>query len=154
MPQYQITTEDRKALALVRAQPSGISADRLDEAQRITLGRLIDTFLARLPATAAKAYRAQLDSDGPSQTHFAWAGGLKRGTPHYFRVQTRALLIELVNAVDSGNHIHSVVRDFEHDFAQDSFRSHQSHVAENGSRLSTRTTSSEGTELTANQWSW
>lgn len=154
MPQYQITTDDRKALALVRTQPSGIAADRLNEAQRVTLGRLIDTFLARLPAAAAKAYRAQIDADGPSQIHFAWAGGLIRGTPHYFRVQTPALLIELVNAVDSGNHIHSVVRDFEHDFAHDSLRVHASHVAEHGSHLSTRTTSSEGTELTTNDWAW
>lgn len=154
MPQYQITTQDRKALALVRDQPSGISANRLDDAQRVILGRLIDIFLARLPAAAAKAYRSQLDADGPSQTHFAWAGGLKRRTPHYFRVQTRSLLIELVNAVDSGNHIHSVVRDFAHDFAHDSLRSHESDVAEHGSRLSTRTTSSEGTELRADNWSW
>ncbi len=154
MPQYRITIEDRKALALIRAHPSGISADGLNEPQRVTLGRLIDTFLARLPATAAKEYRAQIDADGPAEIHFAWAGGRKRGTPHYFRVQTRVLLIELVNAIDSGNHIHSVLRDFDHDFAADSLGSHELYVAEYGSRLSTRTTSSEGTELTASDCSW
>jgi hypothetical protein len=154
MPQYQITTEDRKALALVRAEPSGISADRLDDNQSATLDRLIDTYLARLPAIAADAYRAQLDGDGPANIHFAWAGGQERGVPHYFRVQTRSLLIEMVNAVDSGNHLHSVVRDFDHDFAHDSLREHAAHLAEHGSHLSTRTTSSEGTELRPNDWSW
>ncbi|WP_426517466.1 DUF3500 domain-containing protein [Diaminobutyricibacter sp. McL0618] len=154
MPQYQITTVDRKALALVRAEPSGIGADHLDATQSATLNSLIDTYLSRLPAAAAAEYRAQLDADGPSSIHFAWAGGSVRGVPHYFRVQTRSLLIELVNAVDSGNHIHSVIRDFEHDFAHDSLREHQAQVAEHGSHLSTRTTSSEGTELTANDWSW
>ncbi len=154
MPQYQITTEDRKALALVRAEPSGIAADRLDENQRATLDRLIDTYLARLPAIAADMYRTQLEGDGASSIHFAWAGGQERGVPHYFRVQTRSLLIEMVNAVDSGNHLHSVIRDFDHDFAHDSLREHAAHLAEHGSHLSTRTTSSEGTELRPNDWSW
>ena len=102
MPPYQITTEDRKAVALVRDQPSGIPADRLVETQQALLTRLIDTYLARLPARAAGEYRAQLDVDGPTTTYFAWAGGQVRGQPHYFRVQTRLLLIEMVNAVDSG----------------------------------------------------
>ena len=154
MPQYQITIDDRKALALVRSKPSGIGADQLDDAQRAILGRLIDTFLARLPEAAAVAYRAQLASDGSASIHFSWAGGRVRGTPHYFRVQTGSLLIELVNAVDNGNHIHSVIRDFEHDFAEDSLQAHKAHIAERGARLSTRTTSSEGTELTADDWSW
>jgi hypothetical protein len=154
MPQYQITTEDRKALALVRDQPSGVPAHRLDDDQRATLDRLIDTYLARLPAAAAAEYRAQLDSDGPSEIHFAWAGGQARGVPHYFRVQTRSLLIEMVNAVDSGNHLHSVIRDFDHDFAHDSLRDYAERLAEHGSHLSTRTTSSEGTDLRPNDWSW
>ena len=154
MPQYQISTEDRKALAFVRDQPSGISADRLVETQQALLTRLIDTYLARLPAHAVEEYRAQLEADGPPETYFAWAGGLMRGVPHYFRVQTRSLLIEMVNAVDSGNHLHSVIRDFEHDFAHDSLRDYAAHVAKHGSHLSTRTTSSEGAELRANDWSW
>lgn len=154
MPQYQISTADRKALALVRAEPAGIRADRLDERQRAILDRLIDTYLARLPRSAAEEYRAQIDADGASQVHFAWAGGLTRGVPHYFRVQTRSLLIELVNAVDSGNHIHSVIRDFAHDLGHDSLAAHAAHVAERGSHLDSRTTSSEGTELQENDWAW
>jgi hypothetical protein len=154
MPQYQITTDDRKALALVRAKPSGISAECLTAEQSSILDRLIDVYLARFPAAIAAEYRAQLDARGPADIHFAWAGGLVPGIPHYFRIQTSTLLIELVNAVDSGNHIHSVIRDFEHDFAYDSLAKYEAHVAEHGSHLSTRTGSSEGTELRANDWSW
>ena len=47
--------------------------------------------------------------------HFAWAGDTRRGTSHYFRIQTDRFLIELVNAIASGDHIHSVLRDFEND---------------------------------------
>ena len=154
MPQYQISTDDRKALALVRAEPSGISADALDEQQAGILNRLIDTYLSRLPAKAADEYRRQLDADGPALVYFAWAGGSERGTPHYFRVQTRTLLIEMVNAVDSGNHIHSVLRDFDNDFAHESLAKYEAHIAELGSHLDTRTTSSEGTEMSSNDWAW
>lgn len=154
MPQYQITTDDRSALALVRAEPSGIGADQLDVEQFSTLLRLLDCYLSRLPATAAAEYRNQIRSDEPSQLHFAWAGGLERGLPHYFRVQTRSLLIEMVNAVDSGNHLHSVIRDFDHDFAHGALREHQEDLARHGSHLSTRTTSSEGTALPDDGQSW
>ena len=154
MPQYQISTNDRKALALVRTEPSGISGDRLDAGQRATLNQLVDCYLSRLPAAAAGAYRSQIDADGPSQVHFAWAGGRERGVPHYFRVQTRSLLIETVNAVDSGNHLHSVIRDFDDDFAAGVLRRHRDDLAEHGSHLSTRTTSSEGTELPDDDRSW
>jgi hypothetical protein len=154
MPQYQISTDDRKALALVRAKPSGISADAMNETQAGILSRLIDTYLARLPTKASDQYRAQLDADGPSHVHFAWAGGAERGTPHYFRVQTRKLLIEMVNAVDSGNHIHSVIRDFDNDFAHESLAKYDAHLEELGSHLDTRTTSSEGSEISPNDWAW
>jgi hypothetical protein len=154
MPQYQISTNDRRALALVRAEPSGISADALSDKQLATLNQLIDTYLARLPAKAADEYRTQLDADGPASVYFAWAGGTERGTPHYFRVQTRKLLIEMVNAVDNGNHLHSVIRDFDNDFAHDSLAKYETHIAELGSHLDSRTTSSEGSEMSANDWAW
>ena len=68
MPQYQISTADRKALALVRASPSGIPGDALDEAQVQILNRLIDTYLGRLP--------------GRRQTNTApAAGGRRRANP-------------------------------------------------------------------------
>lgn len=152
MPQYQITIDDRRALALVRATPSGIAADALDADQLATLQRLIDTYLARFPVAIAAQYRASLDADGPSHIHFAWAGGDRIGTPHYYRVHTTQLLIELVNSIDEGNHIHSVIRDFEADFAHDALRDHAASVAEHGSHLSSRTTSSDVGGLAAYDW--
>ncbi|QCB51770.1 DUF3500 domain-containing protein [Rhodococcus sp. PAMC28707] len=154
MPQYQISNTDRKALALVRAEPSGIRGDKLDGGQRKILHTLIDTYLSRFPALLAAEHRAKIDADGDTAVHFAWAGSLSRGLPHYFRVQTDSLLIEMVNAVDSGNHIHSVVRDFDHDFAYPFVRDHEARIAEHGTHLSTRTISSEGTDLQDNDWQW
>ncbi len=154
MPQYQITTEDRKALTFSRDEPSGIRADRLTESQRGVLDRLVDTYLARLPGVAAAEYRAQIDADGPDHVHFAWAGGSVRGVPHYFRVQTRSLLVEMVNAVDNGNHIHSVIRDVDQDFAAGVLTDHEARVAEHGHHLSSRTTSSETAPMEDGDWSW
>lgn len=152
MPQYQISTDDRRALALVRAEPSGLRADAMRHDQRAILDRLIDEFLARCPDSLARAYRARIDAEGPASTTFAWAGGRVRGTPHYFRVQTGRLLMELVNAVDEGNHIHSVLRDFDEDFAAGSLSRHADHSATSGSHLDTRTTSSELTGLLDTRW--
>lgn len=152
MPQYQISLDDRRTLALVRAEPSGIAADDLDDAQLATLQQLIDTYLARFPDAVISQYRADIDASGLSRIHFAWAGGDAAGSPHYYRVQTSTLLIEFVNAIDDGNHIHSVIRDFDGDFAADVLREHDARQVEYGSRLSTRTTSSEVTGLWSNDW--
>jgi hypothetical protein len=54
----------------------------------------------------------------PFQMH-AWAGGIKPGDPHYYRVQTPLFLIELDDTQDNANHIHSVWRDFNGDFGGD-----------------------------------
>ncbi len=108
---------------------------------------LIDTFSAE--QRGRRVLRA--DRGGrPDRNPLRLGRGLVRGEPYYFRVQTRLLLIEMVNAVDSGNHLHSVL----HDFAHDSLRDHAAHRAEHGTHLATRTTLSEGTELQANDGSW
>ena len=51
-------------------------------------------------------------------------GRVKRGGPHYYRIQTPAFLIELDCTQDKANHIHSVWRDYENDFGLDLLKSH------------------------------
>ena len=67
--------------------------------------------------------RVKLQQDvrdrGLEHVYFAWAGDTKRGTPHYFRIHTERFLMEFVNAVASGDHIHSVLRDFKNDLGGD-----------------------------------
>jgi hypothetical protein len=38
--------------------------------------------------------------------------------PQYYRLQGRTFLLEFDNSRNSGTHIHSVWRDFEHDFGR------------------------------------
>ena len=54
----------------------------------------------------------------------AWAGGLDRGQPHYYRIQGPTFLVEYDNTQDEANHIHTVWRDFEGDFGEDLLAPH------------------------------
>jgi hypothetical protein len=56
--------------------------------------------------------------------YFAWAGGLERGEPHYYRVQGGSFVLEYDNVQNGANHVHSVWRDFDHDFGADLLGEH------------------------------
>jgi hypothetical protein len=57
-------------------------------------------------------------------------------------VQGRQFLIEFDNAIDSGNHIHSVWRDYRNDLGHDLLLDHYEQERRHGSHLRTRLTSS------------
>lgn len=61
---------------------------------------------------------------GIEKIHFAWAGQLERGQPHYYRLQGPDLPIEFDNTQSSGNHIHTVVRTPSDDFGDDLLQQH------------------------------
>ena len=60
---------------------------------------------------------------------FAWAGGLERGQPHYYRILGPTFLVEYDNTQNNANHVHSVWRDLTNDFGEDVLKRHydQSH---------------------------
>jgi hypothetical protein len=86
------------------------------------LARLIDEYLGRQRPDVAAEVRKEIHSDGP--IHFAWAGGLERGEPHYYRVQGKTFLIEYDNTQNGANHVHSVWRSFDGDFGRDLLGEH------------------------------
>ena len=61
---------------------------------------------------------------GVEHLHFAWAGGLAWGQPHYYRIQGPMLIIEYDNIQNNANHVHTVVRDLTNDFAEDFLKAH------------------------------
>jgi len=119
MPQYRLSYKDRFATRLLRDQPSGIPVSELDPAQQANVLTIVDRFLERHPRTIAVKLQQDVRDRGLEHVYFAWAGDTKRGTPHYFRIHTERFLMELVNAVASGDHIHSVLRDFKNDLGGD-----------------------------------
>ena len=52
------------------------------------------------------------------------AGPVTKDEPHYYRIHGGDFVVEFANRQDGANHIHSVWRDVENDFAADVLREH------------------------------
>jgi hypothetical protein len=123
-PDYQITDEERSALAYVRSGPRGIGGEELTAGQLFALVDLVRRFTGRLPSDVAAAEMARLDAAGPENLWFAWAGSIVPGDRHYYRVQGPDLLIEHDNTQSGANHVHSVWRVPGGDFGDDLLAAH------------------------------
>jgi hypothetical protein len=104
--------------------PKGISAGALNDAQREVLRALLDVYVHRIPDALADAEAAKYAGAAIDGLHFAWAGGIEPGEPHYYRVQGRRLLVEYDNTQRNVNHAHSVWRDPSDDFGDDVLARH------------------------------
>lgn len=115
---------ERTRKAALENQPSGLPAAKLTAAQRKLLDDLIAEYIDNLPSELAEQRRGRLKQAGMN-IHFAWAGVIERGGPHYYRVHAPGLfLIEYDNTQNQANHIHSVWRDFQDDFGVDLLADH------------------------------
>jgi len=103
-------------------QPDGIAFRDLSGAQQAMLLGILDEIFTTYRPEIADVYRESLDLDG---LRFAWIGGLKKGEPHYYRVQTRDFLFEFDNVQGNANHIHEVWRSRAGDFGEDLLRRHR-----------------------------
>ena len=111
--------EHLEAVRLTRT-PLGLPAGRLREDQREILRALLDVYVHRLPdALAAVESAKYAGGTGLDDLSFAWAGGLEPGQGHYYRVQGSRLLAEYDNSARGANHVHTVWRDLDGDFAAD-----------------------------------
>ena len=116
-----LTSNGRQAA--LKGQASGISAAQMTPAQLAKLSALLDEYAGNMPEQIAQARQEQIRKAGKN-IFFAWAGGLKRGEGHYYRVQAPAFLIEYDNTQNDNNHIHAVWRDFTGDFGGDLLKAH------------------------------
>jgi hypothetical protein len=115
-----VTGNDRE----VKLETQGLPARDMNESERKALRDLIELYVARFAGDAGREVLARLDRAGFENVRFAWAGGLKAGQPHYYRVHGPTLLIEYDNTQNGANHIHTVYRDLERDFGGDLLRAH------------------------------
>jgi Protein of unknown function (DUF3500) len=141
-PQQKIAIVDPKAYkdiltaasrkAALQGQPSGLPGAKMNAKQFDALRALVELYAYNLPDELAERRMEQIDKAGRN-VYFAWAGGIKPGDLHYYRVQTPSFLIEFDDTQDNANHIHSVWRDFSGDFGGDPLKAHYetSHRAEN-----------------------
>ena len=125
-PKDVLTTNSRKAA--LQNQPNGILASKLNAKQFEKLQALIGEYVNNVPQQVAAA-REELVKKAGKNIWFAWAGGINKGDPHYYRIQTSGFLIEFDDTQDNANHIHSVWREFNGDWGEDLLQEHyqQSH---------------------------
>jgi hypothetical protein len=120
-PTEILTSNSRKAA--LQGQPSGLSASKMTSKQFEKLTALLEEYACNLPEQAATAREEQIRKAGKNIS-FAWAGGLNRGDPHYYRIQSPFFLIEYDNTQNGANHIHAVWRDLNGDFGEDLLAEH------------------------------
>jgi hypothetical protein len=105
-------------------KPAGIRWAKLNSEQQKMVWQLVNIYVERARGEIAEADLAKIVEAGKEHIHFAWAGGLKRGQGHYYRIQGSTFLIEYDNTQHNANHIHSVYRDFQEDFGEDLLQKH------------------------------
>jgi uncharacterized protein DUF3500 len=120
-PNEILTSNSRQAA--LKGQASGVSATKMTAAQFGKLAALLDEFTGNLPEQVAQ-YRSEQIKKAGKNISFAWAGGINKGDPHYYRIQTAAFLIEYDDTQNGANHIHTVWRDFTGDFGEDLLKAH------------------------------
>jgi hypothetical protein len=118
-----IRPEHHRALSLTTA-PKGIAASAMTDGQRELLRAVLGVFIDRIPEELAGREAAKFAGDKLDAVHFAWAGGIDRGQPHYYRLQGPRLLAEYDNTQRDVNHIHTVWRDPTGDFADNVLARH------------------------------
>jgi hypothetical protein len=101
--------------------PDGIPYSELDAEQQAKLNELVEVYVGAVADQVAEQRRALIEKQGWEDVHFAWAGALKPGIGHYYRIRGEGFLIEFVNTQadpdgNPANHIHSVWRDVSGDF--------------------------------------
>jgi hypothetical protein len=120
-PKDIITFDSRKAA--LNGQPNGLPFSKLNAAQKQAMTALVTEYADNFPPQIAE-FRLDQYRKNQGSLHFAWAGGIEKGQPHYYRIQTPVFLIEYDDTQNNANHIHSVWRDFNGDFGLDLLAQH------------------------------
>ena len=102
----------------------GLPASRMSGTQRETLLSLVTEYVSQVRSELSEKKLASITEQGIDGLHFAWAGPVERDQAHYYRIHGGSFVVEFDNRQDGANHIHSVWRDVDNDFANDVLREH------------------------------
>jgi hypothetical protein len=108
----------QNAVRVTPLDPLGVLAGDLPSAAQRRVLEIVRTYIANHPAAAARRALDRVERAGMARIRFGWAGSLRPGRPHYYRLQGPTFLLEFDNSRNSGTHIHSVWRDFERDYGR------------------------------------
>jgi Protein of unknown function (DUF3500) len=116
-----ITGNDRKAQP---GKMAGVAYADLDAEQKKLFMDLLNVYVNKYPFSFADELMAKIKKAGLDKLHFAWAGSQQPGAGHYYRIHGPMLLIEYDNTQNNANHVHTVIRDLDNDFAEDFLKEH------------------------------
>lgn len=102
----------------------GLARASMGGEHRQLLEGLIRQYLDRAAAPIANRAWADLVAAGVDDVRFSWAGGTAPGQGHYYAATGPTFLLEYDNTQDNANHIHSVWRDLQRDWAGDLLANH------------------------------
>lgn len=102
----------------------GAPLSALSEGQRAGVLGIAGMFISTMREPIAKGILGRVRQDGADGLHFAWAGGLNQGEPHYFRIHGPSVLIEYDNSRSGANHVHAVWIDPREVFGRDMLARH------------------------------
>lgn len=106
--------------------PVGLPAAELTPKQAQSLMDLLKLYATTVTPALASARMARVTEAGANKLVFGWAGGTKRGDPHYYRIAGPSFVVEYDNTQNEANHVHTVWRDYNNDFGRDLLRQHLS----------------------------
>lgn len=120
-PRDVLTGQDRVAR---KPGDEGVMATDMSDDQKQLLLLTVREFAALGRAEVSGPVLAHI-TRSVDKLRFAWAGGLKVGDPHYFRIiGGDTFMIEYANTQNDANHAHAVWRLFGNDFGRDVLREH------------------------------
>jgi hypothetical protein len=108
----------QNAVRVSPLDPVGVLARDLPSAAQRRVLEIVRTYVANHPPATARRALDRVERAGMARIRFGWAGSLRPGLPHYYRLQGPTFLLEFDNSRNSGTHIHSVWRDFERDYGR------------------------------------
>ena len=106
------------------AMEEGLKAAKMSDTQKGMLKSLVAEYVNEVRSDLAEQKLAELEEQGYDRLHWAWAGPAVAGQEHYYRIHAGNFVVEYDNRQNGANHIHSVWRDVENDFASDVLREH------------------------------
>jgi hypothetical protein len=118
-PDDIITQTDRRAM---RPSLLGIRYAELTSEQQALMRALIESYADRLQPSLAASEFAAIEQAGLDEVRLGWAGPVTPGAAHYYRVHGRNFLIEYGHVDGDPEHVHSVWRKFDDDFARRTLR--------------------------------
>ena len=102
----------------------GLPGSQMNGTQQEMLMSLITEYVTQVRHDISHDKMTAIQEEGVGNFHLAWAGGTEAFKGHYYRIHSGNFVVEYDNVQNGANHVHSVIRDVDNDFASDVMREH------------------------------